>query len=117
MRPYLGSHVTIAGFQNQVNNESRNPQLKCPLTHTQPDFTTYRLELQELESFNKGLEEEKENIKSRLMRTKSTAESKLVFQVGCLFVMWTIKVSAIVMDIIINQIQEMLSRFWHLLLR
>ena len=31
-----------------------------------------------MESSKKGLEEEKENIKSRLMRTKSTADSKLV---------------------------------------
>ena len=45
-------------------------------------FHISRLELQELESSNKGLEEEKENIKSRLMRTKSTADSKLV---SCVF--------------------------------
>lgn len=36
----------------------------------------FRLEMQELETTNKGLEEEKENIKSRLMRTKSTSDSK-----------------------------------------
>ncbi|XP_063683842.1 citron Rho-interacting kinase-like isoform X2 [Bolinopsis microptera] len=36
----------------------------------------FRLQLQELESSNKTLEEEKENVKTRLMRTKSSSDSK-----------------------------------------
>ena len=38
----------------------------------------FRLQLQELESSNKTLEEEKENVKTRLMRTKSSSDSKYV---------------------------------------